>query len=132
MNFFDYLNSINTTKKDIMQTDQDQKAYSSYMVNRGLSYFPDTVFLANMMNQRYHLSPKMQYDFLRNAVPPKKRFSKWFKSEKLNDIDLISKYFDVSNQKAKEYSHLLSTKDINIIRDRLNVGGVNVVKEKNK
>jgi hypothetical protein len=132
MNFFDYLNSINTTKKDIMVTDQDQKAYTSYMVNRGLSYFPDTVLLANMMNQRYHLSSKMQYDFLRNAVPPKKRFSKWFKSEKLNDINLISDYFNVSQQKAKEYSYLLSNEDINIIRDRLDVGGVSDMKEKNK
>jgi len=40
MSPFDYLNAINTTKKDIMVDDVAEKAYTSFMVNRGLSYFP--------------------------------------------------------------------------------------------
>ena len=50
---FDYLNSINDTKKDIMIDDLDEKAYASFIINRSLSYFPDTVCIANEMN-RYH------------------------------------------------------------------------------
>ena len=33
MNPFDYVNAINFTKEDLMQTDLDSKAYNSFLVN---------------------------------------------------------------------------------------------------
>ena len=39
---FDYLNAINTSKRDIMVDDLAEKDYNSFMVNRALSYFSDT------------------------------------------------------------------------------------------
>ena len=45
MSPFDYLNSINTTKQDIMNDDLDEKNYPAFMINRSLSYFNDTVLL---------------------------------------------------------------------------------------
>ena len=50
MSPFDYLNSINYTKEDIMVDDISEKKYNAFMVNRGLSYFYDTVIIANEMN----------------------------------------------------------------------------------
>ena len=47
MSPFDYLNSINDTKQDLMVDDITEKQYNAFMVNRGLSYFPDTVAVAN-------------------------------------------------------------------------------------
>ena len=47
MNPFEYLNAINTTKKDIMVDDLSEKSYNALMVNRSLSYFHDTILLAN-------------------------------------------------------------------------------------
>jgi len=46
MNPFEYCNAINYTKKDIMVDDISEKKYSAYMVNRQLSYFPDTILAA--------------------------------------------------------------------------------------
>ena len=46
-NPFQYLNAINDTKQDVMVDDIAEKAYNSFMVNRGLSYFKDTVIFAN-------------------------------------------------------------------------------------
>lgn len=40
MSPFDFLNSINTSKKDLITDDTSEKQYSAFMVNRGLSYFP--------------------------------------------------------------------------------------------
>ena len=65
MNHFDYLNSINYSKENIMHDNLDEKAYNSFMVNRGLSYFNDTVIYANEMNRYAHIDSKLQYDFLR-------------------------------------------------------------------
>ena len=51
MSPFEFLNSINHSKKDVMVDDLTEKSYNSFMVNRSLSYFPDTVGFANVMNQ---------------------------------------------------------------------------------
>ena len=40
---FDYLKAINETKEDVMLTVQDEKKYSSFIVNRGLSFFMDGI-----------------------------------------------------------------------------------------
>ena len=55
MNPFEYVNSITHNKKDIMVDDISEKGYNSFMVNRSLSYFHDTVLMANEMNQHHHL-----------------------------------------------------------------------------
>ena len=64
MNPYDYLNAINTTKKNVIVDDVTEKGYSAFMVNRSLSYFNDTVLLANEMNRYHHLANKLQFDFL--------------------------------------------------------------------
>ena len=46
MNPFEYVNAVNSTKKDIMIDDVAEKAYNPFMVNRSLSYFADTVLAA--------------------------------------------------------------------------------------
>ena len=60
MNPFDYVNSINYSKKDIMVDDVTEKAYNGFMVNRSLSYFPHTVLAANEMNINHHIDNSLQ------------------------------------------------------------------------
>ena len=80
-NPFEYLTAINDTKKDVMVDDIAEKGYNAFMVNRGLSYFNDTVLFANEMNLNAHLDNRLQFDFLINIVRRRKRFSKWMKPE---------------------------------------------------
>ena len=58
MNPFEYLKAINITKKDVMVDDIAENNYNSFIVNRSLSYFPDTVLFANEMNINHQLSSK--------------------------------------------------------------------------
>ena len=83
MNPFEYVNSINYTKKDIMIDDIAEKAYNPFMINRSLSYFNDTVAMANEMNIHHSIDNRLQFDFLINIVRKRKRFSKWMKLTKL-------------------------------------------------
>ncbi|MBV32909.1 MAG: DNA polymerase, partial [Porticoccaceae bacterium] len=78
---FDFLNSINYSKQNLIKEPQDEKEYVPFIVNRGLGYFQDTIMLANEMNVNCHIDNKMQYDFLKNTVRKRKRFSKWLKAE---------------------------------------------------
>lgn len=123
MNHFDYLNSINLNKKDIMIDDVCEKAYNSFMINRGLSYFQDTVILANEMNRYHQIDNKLQYHFLINMVRKRKRFSKWAKAQKESDIDAVKEYYGYSNEKARQALTLLSPDQITIIKNKVSKGG---------
>jgi hypothetical protein len=120
---FEYLNSINTGRSDIMVTDEDEKSYPGFMVNRGLSYYADTVLHANLMNVNHQLDPRLQYDFLRTSVTKKKRFSKWFKKDETKELEIISEWYKCSKQKAKEYRVLLNDEDINTLSELIDHGG---------
>ena len=93
MNPFDVLNSINYTKENLFEDPQSFKEYSSFMVNRGLSYFPDTILYANEMNRYSSIPNDWQFFYFLNTIPKKKRFSKWSKKDKESKealLDLIN------------------------------------------
>jgi len=121
-NPFDYLNSINLTKKDIMDPMEESK-YPSFMVNRGLSYFQDTVLLANEMNRCHQLDGRLQYDFLRSSIRKRKRFSKWVKKDAVANVALVKEYYNYSDAKAESIMDILTPEDIAAIKSKLYKGG---------
>jgi len=123
MNPFDYVNEINHGKKDIMVDDVTEKKYVSFMTNRSLSYFPDTVAAANLMNQFHHLDNKLQFHFLLNIVRKRKRFSKWDKPESHTDLEVVKEYYGYSNEKARSALTLLSPNDLEKIKQKVFKGG---------
>tara|TARA_B100000683_G_scaffold162314_1_gene156449 strand:+ start:1604 stop:1981 length:378 start_codon:yes stop_codon:yes gene_type:complete len=123
MNPFEYANAINYTKKNIMVDDLAEKAYSPYMINRQLSYFPDTVLAANEMNRNHHIDNRLQFDFFINIIRKRKRFSKWFKPEQISDLETIKQYYGYSNEKARQVLTLLSTEQINELKIKVAKGG---------
>ena len=120
MNPFEYLNSINYTKKDIME---DENTYNPYMINRSLSYFQDTVLAANEMNRLHSTDKKLQYHFYINIVRKRKRFSKWNKPELENDLEVVKEYYGYSNEKASQALALLSSEQLDYLRKKVNKGG---------
>ena len=101
MNPFDWVNSINT------KTDVDINLISTYnpfIINRALSYFDDTVLLANEMNVRHLLDKDQQYAFLFATVTKRKRFAKWAKKEEDNSVALISEAYHISTREAERAS----------------------------
>jgi len=123
MNPFEYANAINYTKKDIMTDDITEKGYAPYMINRQLSYFPDTVLAANEMNRNHHLDNRLQFDFFINIVRKRKRFSKWHKPETVSDLEAVKKYYGYSNEKARQVLSLLTTDQINELKNKVMTGG---------
>lgn len=123
MNPFEYLNAINNTKKDIMVDDIAEKGYNAFMINRGLSYFNDTVLFANEMNRLHHTPNRLQFDFFINIIRKRKRFSKWMKPETVNDLEVVKEYYGYSNQKARQALTLLTPEQINNIKKKVDKGG---------
>jgi hypothetical protein len=107
-----------------MLTSQDEKKYAAFIVNRGLSFFMDTIFQANEINRNHHLDSRLQFDYLLNSIRKKKRYSKWLKPEKLDDLDIVKEYYGFGNEKAKNALQVLSVDQLAYIRCKLNQGGV--------
>lgn len=123
-NPFDYITSISSSKVNLMTDKYSEKEYNPFMVNRGLSYFIDTVLYANEMNMNYHVDSKLQYQYLINIVRPKKRFSKWSKKVNNDDLSLIMEYYGFNKDKAQTALRILTTEQIDVIKKKQETGGV--------
>jgi len=121
--FKEVIPSILQTKEYALLTEQDEKSYSSFMVNRALSFHRDTVLFANEMNRYTTLDNKLKYDFLINIVRASKRpYSKWHKKAKDSDLDLVKEYYGYSDAKAAEALKILSDDQIADIKEQLYKG----------
>ena len=123
MNPFDVINDISLKKAGLI-TDQNEKDYNPFLTNRGLSYFPDTIFHVQEMNTMHHLDKKLQYDYLFNSIRKSKRFSKWSKKDNSKDTDAITEYFGYSRKRAEEALNILDKEQVKAIKKMLDKGGV--------
>lgn len=124
MNPFDFINAITFTKENLFTDKLADKDYDSYMVNKGLSYFSDTVMYANEMNRLYDIPTDQQFNFLINTITKRKRFSKWVKKDAdTKSIALVKEYYKYSNEKAKQALQVLTQEDLDIIKTKLFKGG---------
>lgn len=120
----DWLNSINQTKKNLIDEDSSlEKEYPPYIINRCFSGHIDTLMFANELNQYHFLPKKMQYDFFINIVRPKKRFAPWLRKDKLNSLELVKEYYGYSDEKARVALKILTDEQLNYIAKRMDRGG---------
>ena len=121
----DWLNSINFNKDDLTSEDPDCiKEYPSYIVNRCLSGHLDTILYANEMNLHPNLDKDMQYQFFLNSLRKRKRFSPWLIKDKVDNLNIIKKYYGYSNEKALQALRLLTQQQLDYIKKRLDTGGM--------
>lgn len=127
-NPFVFLNAINGTKEDLIRDasdpEQAEKEYKPFFINRSLSYHPDSIFESNDMNAASHIDGIMQNDFYLNILPKRKRFAKWSKTTKEEDVEAVMEYLECGQTKALEALSILSKNDVAMIYERINKGGV--------
>ena len=122
----DYLNAINITKKRLMDSDDLswEKKYPSFIINRCLSSFYDTIMHSNEMNGYHFLPKKMQFDYFINSIRERRRFGgRWLTQKKVKDLELVKEYYDYSNSKAKEALSILTNDQLENIKLNLEKGG---------
>ena len=123
MSPFDFVNSITYNKQDLFEDPQAEKDYVPFLVNRALSYFPDTILYANAMNNP-NIPKQWQFEFLRNSVSKRKRFSKWAKKTAVSDdIRAVQEFYKYSTEKALEVISILSREQIEFIKQQMDKGG---------
>lgn len=124
MDLKEWLNSINMTKKNLIDDDPPlEKDYIPYVINKCLFGEIDCILFVNEMNIYSFLPKKMQYDFYINAIRKRKRFSPPISKDKIENLEIVKQYYGYSTEKAEESLKILTEDQIMCIRKKLNVGG---------
>jgi len=113
---FDFLNAINETKRDLLAEGVPDLAYNAFMVNRGLSYFLDTVLDASEMDRMAHIPRHAAFRYLLHSVTRRRRFSKWARAGKSIDIDAISDFYKYGRRGSAEALRILSADQVAELR----------------
>jgi len=126
-------NSINSGKEPIDLEKQEFK-YEKWRTNTSLANHLETIMHANEMNLNYHLTDQMHYDYLFYSVRKKKRFGskkterdKQLEKEQKEEAEklaLISEYYKYNTVKSKAALRVLTDSQLEIIKRRLEKGGV--------
>lgn len=124
--FFEILNSLNMSKKDIWQDSEEvEKTYSPFVINMMMARSISSIQYANEVNRFQEITKEQHYQYMLHGVPKEKRFNKGFKLDKV-DVDVlkyIKEWYEYSDKKATEALELLSEEEIQYIIDMMNTGG---------
>lgn len=124
--FKEWLPSITEKSGYLFDGRNDQETeqkYPAFMINRALSQYEDTALIANEVNRHSSLDPKLQYDFYFHLVAKRKRFSKWAKANKTEEVKTIMEAYNISAKKAEEIQTMFSSEEMEQLRQYLYKGG---------
>ena len=126
-------NSINLGKQPL-ELDKEPFKYEKWRTNSSLSNFVDTIMHVNEMNLNMHITDQMHYDYLFNSVRKTKRYGKkkteedkrleTLQKEESEKLDLIQEYYKYNTANAKAALRVLTESQLEIIKRRLEKGGV--------
>jgi hypothetical protein len=128
---FDHLDNITVNKKEWdKMSDEDQKAFVPYLINRWLSMNMDYIDLVNEL-QKYSiglLNPSEVYKLYFDILPKKKTFNKYIKGKKAQKysdelVKLVSKHYLVSESEAIDYLEIYFDKDLDTLKDIIKLYG---------
>ena len=115
MTIFDWINQILVKKTHWNEfTDDDQKKFSPFIINRWLSMDKDFLEIVNYF-QKYSigtLEPREVYKWYCDMLPRGKRFNKYIKGKKDKKyntelIDIMVMHFECSKSQVKDYLDLI-------------------------
>lgn len=123
---FEIINSLSYDKKKEYDFNL-QTEFDVWQINRAFSLYDDTIMYANLMNMHNNATKKMHHDFYLYGLRKRKRFSKWPKKIKSDDLELVQRVYSYSKEEAMEALKILTQEQLDQIREDLNTG---VVKNK--
>lgn len=107
------------------------KEYVPYIVNKGLSFGPDTLLFAAEMTKYGDLPKKTQYDFYFYGIPKKFRKMPWHKKDSTPEgLKAVQEYYHCNATRAEEYLKLLSSEQMEHIQTVISHGGRSPTKAK--
>lgn len=97
--------------------------YDNYMMNRIASNNRDSVFFAAELNRYPGISKEMSYRFYYEALDKGRRYGKWHKQVKHDEIACIAEAYGVSKLRAAQYHRVLGEDGIRAVIASQEKGG---------
>ena len=120
MTIFNWINEILVSKKHWNDfTEDEQKKFSPFIINRWLSMDKDFLEIVNYF-QKYSigtLEPREVYKWYCDMLPRGKRFNKYIKGKKDKKyntelIDIMVQHFECSKSQVKDYLDLIAKDEL--------------------
>jgi len=120
MTIFNWINEILVSKKHWNEfTEDEQKKFSPFIINRWLSMDKDFLEIVNYF-QKYSigtLEPREVYKWYCDMLPKGKRFNKYIKGKKDKKyntelIDIMVQHFECSKLQVKDYLDLIAKDEL--------------------
>ena len=120
MTIFDWVNNVLVHKKHWDSfTEDEQKKFSPFIINRWLSMDKDFIEIVNVF-QKYSigtLEPREVYKWYCDVLPKGKRFNKYIKGKKDKKYDselinLLINHFECSKLEVKQYLELIDKTEL--------------------
>ena len=120
MTIFNWINEILVNKKHWNEfTEDEQKKFSPFIINRWLSMDKDFLEIVNYF-QKYSigtLEPREVYKWYCDMLPRGKRFNKYIKGKKDKKyntelIDIMVQHFECSKSQVKDYLDLIAKDEL--------------------
>jgi len=112
---FKHADAISYSKEALDPND----GYDPYIVNLALSYYSDCIMSVNEMNLRHQLPVNLQQTYYINTISKRKRYARWVKKVKNEELNIIMQYYGYSREKALDAAKILSKQEISEIKERL-------------
>ena len=108
--FYKVIEDIRFKKNgDLLDEDDNLKAFNNFMALRFLSMDRDNIGLVNMLNQfQGVIEKKPMYELLVDIIPPKQGYIKYVSNKKKDNeyIPFICNHYECSPKEAAEYLDL--------------------------
>ena len=123
MTIIDWMNQLLVTKKHWNDfTEDEQKKFSPFIINRWLSMDKEFIEIVNYF-QKYAigtLEPREVYKWYCDVLPRGKRFNRYIKSKKDKKyntelVDVVTKYFECSKLQTKQNLELIDKEELKSI-----------------
>lgn len=106
--------------KSTSPTDEDIQKIPSFIFCRWLSGNPYAIIAANQINYYYDIPIENQYNIVKSAFAGKIKYIPYPKKEHIDvheNVVYLSKYFNVTEDKAKDYLEFIDEEELTMIAD---------------
>jgi hypothetical protein len=121
MNIFDHIKNITTTKGSYL----GDEGWNNWMINRYLSMDQEYCEVVNIVQKNtWQMKGEYLYNLYKDLIPKQYKYLKYIKPTnkkdyKIEEVEAVQIYFEISKKEAKEYINLLSKEEINAIQSQI-------------
>lgn len=117
---FDFVKLVHNKKINWSElTEEEQKGWNTFIVNRALSFTSDYLDIVNKIQPHTggQLTPDQIFKYYQSMLPSNFRFQKWIKGQKQNKfnpqlVEVVSAYLECSKQQAEDYLNILDKNEL--------------------